>query len=283
MGGTGPPRCRCLPGCRSRNGPSPGRSCTSSESRVARSANTGPVETTSACSCNLVRGRSRAPPRRSRDPSCRAGVTLISPEAPRSTSPPRTMTSPPWRQGGPRRDSGLGCATLVLGPVLARSTSTLGARHGDVETSPCRSRTGRLVAAVARHSPTTSAGRGRAPTNRATTQRPRPIGPPFSGLDRALLNGHPAGLSPRRAADRLGTALWDSAREQVALLDGNGVVVSVNRAWRQFGLKHGGQADTGLGNSYLAVCARAADAGEPGAARAADIVRAATAGRDPFA
>ena len=113
--------------------------------------------------------------------------------------------------------------------------------------------------------------------------RPRPVGPPFSGLDRALLNGHPAGLSPRRAADRLGTALWDSAREQVALLDGNGVVVSVNRAWRQFGLKHGGQADTGLGNSYLAVCARAADAGDPGAARAADIVRAATAGRDPFA
>lgn len=160
---------------------------------MARSANTGPVETTSACSCNLVRGRSRAPPRRSRDPSCRAGVTLISPEAPRSTSPPRPRTSPPWRQGGPRRDSGLGCATLVLGPVLARSTSTLGARHGDVETSPCRSRTGRLVAAVARHSPTTSAGRGRAPTNRATTQRPRPIGPPFSGLDRALLNGHPAG------------------------------------------------------------------------------------------
>lgn len=113
--------------------------------------------------------------------------------------------------------------------------------------------------------------------------RPQLVGAPFGLLDRALLNGHPAGLSPRRAADRLGTAVWDSAREQVALLDGNGVVMSVNRAWRQFGLDHGGQPAGGLGSNYLAVCARAANAGEPGAARAADIVRTAVAGRDPFA
>jgi diguanylate cyclase (GGDEF)-like protein len=99
------------------------------------------------------------------------------------------------------------------------------------------------------------------------------------GADVALLSGHAAGLSHRKAAGRLGTALWEVFPGHVALLDRDGVVVAVNRAWRQFGMRHGGAATAGLGTNYLEVCDRAADLGEPEAAQAADMVRAALAGR----
>ena len=70
------------------------------------------------------------------------------------------------------------------------------------------------------------------------------------GSDLALLHGHPAGLSDRRVVGRLGTALWEAFPGQVALLDHTGVVVSVNRAWRQFALQHGGTPTAGLGSNY---------------------------------
>jgi diguanylate cyclase (GGDEF)-like protein len=98
------------------------------------------------------------------------------------------------------------------------------------------------------------------------------------GADVALLADPSAGMSYRRAAGRLGTALWDVFPGHVALLDRDGVVVSVNRAWREFGLAHGGAAPAGLGMNYLEVCDRAAEAGEPEAAEAAALVRAALAG-----
>jgi diguanylate cyclase (GGDEF)-like protein len=102
------------------------------------------------------------------------------------------------------------------------------------------------------------------------------------GADVALLSSHSAGLSHRRAAGRLGTALWEVFPGQVALLDRNGVVVAVNRAWREFGLAHGSVATAGLGMNYLEVCDRAAAHGEPGASEAAEAatsVRSALAGR----
>ena len=98
------------------------------------------------------------------------------------------------------------------------------------------------------------------------------------GADVALLSGHAAGLSHRKAAGRLGTALWEVFPGHVALLDRDGVVVAVNRAWRQFGMTHGAAATTGLGTNYLDVCDRAADLDEPEAAQAAEMVRAALAG-----
>jgi diguanylate cyclase (GGDEF)-like protein len=55
-------------------------------------------------------------------------------------------------------------------------------------------------------------------------------------------------------------------------------VVSVNRAWRNFGLAHGASASAGLGLNYLDVCARAAADGDPDAEQAAAIVRAALSG-----
>ncbi len=101
------------------------------------------------------------------------------------------------------------------------------------------------------------------------------------GADPALFNGHPAGSSRRQAAGRLGTALWEVFPGHVALLDRDGIVVSVNRAWRDFALQAGGSPMAGLGSSYLDVCARAAADGEPEALEAAALVRDALRGRDP--
>jgi diguanylate cyclase (GGDEF)-like protein len=101
------------------------------------------------------------------------------------------------------------------------------------------------------------------------------------GSDLALLVGHPSGQSQRRVAGRLGTALWEVFPAQVALLDRDGVVVSVNRAWRDFGLANGAHPTTGLGSNYLELCRRAAEDGEPEAAQAADIVAAALTGSEP--
>jgi diguanylate cyclase (GGDEF)-like protein len=66
----------------------------------------------------------------------------------------------------------------------------------------------------------------------------------------------------------------------VALLDRDGVVVSVNRHWRQFGLERGGSATSELGTNYLDICARARDE-EPEAARAGVMVEAALRGEWP--
>ncbi len=101
------------------------------------------------------------------------------------------------------------------------------------------------------------------------------------GTDAALLSGHPAGWPQNRVTSRLGAAVWEVFPAHVALLDRDGMVVSVNRAWRQFGLRGGGSTTTGLGSNYVEVCDRAAAEGEPEAEQAAGLVRAALAGRDP--
>jgi diguanylate cyclase (GGDEF)-like protein len=98
------------------------------------------------------------------------------------------------------------------------------------------------------------------------------------GADLALFSGHPAGLSHQRAQGRMGTALWEVFPGHVALLDRDGVVVSVNAAWRRYGLDNGASPFTGLGCNYLEVCAEAAAEGEPEAAEAAELVRLALAG-----
>src|SRR3954466_16252600 len=48
--------------------------------------------------------------------------------------------------------------------------------------------------------------------------------------DLAPFARHPAGSSPRRAAGRLGTALWEVFPGSASLLDRDGVIVSVNRS-----------------------------------------------------
>src|SRR3954451_8728844 len=71
------------------------------------------------------------------------------------------------------------------------------------------------------------------------------------GSDLALLSGHPAGLSRRRVAGRLGTALWEAFTGQVALLAHTGAVRSVTGPWRQFPLQQGGGPAAGFGMNYL--------------------------------
>ncbi len=100
----------------------------------------------------------------------------------------------------------------------------------------------------------------------------------LQGADLGLVAGHPSGRSPRRAARRLESGIWDAFPAMVALLDGRGTVVSVNAAWRRFGLENGGAPACGLGADYLALCDGAAAEGEPEAAEAAALVRAALRG-----
>lgn len=67
---------------------------------------------------------------------------------------------------------------------------------------------------------------------------------------------------------------------EVALLDRDGVIVSVNDAWQAFAVGNGGDpARMGPGVSYLDACAAAAD--DPAAAQVATAIRAALDGRLP--
>lgn len=102
----------------------------------------------------------------------------------------------------------------------------------------------------------------------------------LSSDDLALFSGHPVGSSSRRAAGRLGTALWEVFPGSAALLDRDGVIVSVNRFWREFGLERGGSSTAEIGTNYLETCERAEDV-EPEAAEAAAMVRAALRGEWP--
>lgn len=102
----------------------------------------------------------------------------------------------------------------------------------------------------------------------------------LTSADLALFSGHPAGSSPRRVSGRLGTALWEVFPGSAALLDRDGVIVSVNRFWRQFGLERGGSSTAEIGTNYLEVCDRARFE-EPEAGEAAAMVRAALHGDWP--
>jgi hypothetical protein len=100
----------------------------------------------------------------------------------------------------------------------------------------------------------------------------------LDAADLAALAGHPAGLARRHGDSPLDTDTWARVPAHLALLDRDGVVVSVNRAWRHFGLTHGAAATVGLGMNYLDICDRAADQDEPEAEQAATMIRAALSG-----
>jgi diguanylate cyclase (GGDEF)-like protein len=58
------------------------------------------------------------------------------------------------------------------------------------------------------------------------------------------------------------TEVLDALPDATAILDREGSIVAVNKAWRMFAIDNGGSPEaTGVGVSYLDVCTRAAEAG----------------------
>lgn len=70
-------------------------------------------------------------------------------------------------------------------------------------------------------------------------------------------------------------ALLDAIPDATAVLDAQGVIKVVNKAWRMFALDNGGsEVDTGLDANYFAVCQQAADRGCTDAAEVLAAMRA---------
>ena len=77
-------------------------------------------------------------------------------------------------------------------------------------------------------------------------------------------------------------SVLDGMGADICVVDEKGVIVKVNRAWREFCARNGGSFErAGVGTSYLNVCERATGPGEPGAdlaARFAGLLRDVLAG-----
>jgi len=81
-------------------------------------------------------------------------------------------------------------------------------------------------------------------------------------------------------SDGLAGAVMDALPDATAVVDPDGTMVAVNRAWLMFAMDNGGQPEsTGVGVNYFDLCARSAAAGCQDAQRAADGLRAVLAGR----
>ncbi|MBW3620068.1 MAG: HAMP domain-containing histidine kinase [Actinobacteria bacterium] len=93
-------------------------------------------------------------------------------------------------------------------------------------------------------------------------------------------------LAPDPDVLRLAGGILAAVPGHVAVLDATGQLVLTNQDWDDFADAGGGTTGCGVGSDYLAVCDRAAQAGETAAARAAADIRAvlASGGRSvPFA
>lgn len=94
-------------------------------------------------------------------------------------------------------------------------------------------------------------------------------------------------INKRRAAaehlaesERFNRATLDALSAHVAVLDANGEILATNRVWRDFAQTNAGDWHTvAEGVNYLAVCDRAAAAGDRDAALAAQKIRAIAAGQ----
>jgi len=91
----------------------------------------------------------------------------------------------------------------------------------------------------------------------------------------------PAGAAPSRPDNVSGpvvgfsAAVLDALPDATAVLDKTGTIIAVNRAWRMFAVDNGGTPETtGVGVSYVDVCARAA---AHGSADAAEVLAGLTA------
>jgi diguanylate cyclase (GGDEF)-like protein/PAS domain S-box-containing protein len=78
-------------------------------------------------------------------------------------------------------------------------------------------------------------------------------------------------------------SVLDGMAADICVVDEEGVIVKVNRAWREFGQRNGGVGErAGVGTHYLRVCERAAQSGDASAsvaARFAELLRAVLSGQ----
>lgn len=82
------------------------------------------------------------------------------------------------------------------------------------------------------------------------------------------------------ARERQAVFLLDVFQDSIAVLDGDGTIIRVNRAWRNFAHENSLRGTgAGVGANYLAVCARSAAGGDAQAAEAAAGIRAVLEGR----
>jgi signal transduction histidine kinase/DNA-binding response OmpR family regulator len=107
---------------------------------------------------------------------------------------------------------------------------------------------------------------------------------PVSHLARVMqyaVERHRSQKKLRESEQFLRSAL-DGLSAHIAIVDDTGVILTVNKAWREFSVKNGaGTEKTGPGNNYLAVCDSAGEENAEDAAAFAAGIRAVLAGREP--
>ena len=113
------------------------------------------------------------------------------------------------------------------------------------------------------------------------------------GNDALLLFAFSRDISARKAADRalremqfFKQTILDAVSAQVAVIDGNGIILEVNQSWCRFAKENAPLPDrvsrtTGIGASYLEVCRAAAGYSAEGAEDAARGIQAVLEGRLP--
>ncbi len=129
----------------------------------------------------------------------------------------------------------------------------------------------------------------RGPSDHVAATSRGPIGFPGHwswGADEDIggpMGRHPSNTAGKPVPPRYGAfavAVLDALPDATAVLDSTGVIVAVNRAWRLFTVEGGGRLDaTGVGTSYLEVCARSAAAGEADALEALVGLQAVLSGK----
>ena len=89
-----------------------------------------------------------------------------------------------------------------------------------------------------------------------------------------------AAESERDEAARFARATIDALADHIAVIDAEGKIVAVNKAWRQFACDNGACLDTVLeGANYLDACEAAARNGDEDAATVADMLRTVASGK----
>jgi two-component system, LuxR family, sensor kinase FixL len=87
-----------------------------------------------------------------------------------------------------------------------------------------------------------------------------------------------------RSSELMKSAILASLNSSVAVLDGSGQIIEVNRVWERFtpDFDRSGGAEIGVGHNYLALCREAGRSGEAHAGEAAAGIEAVLAGRQAW-